>query len=135
MAISFDKLLGFTETALTLRARRMALIASNLANADTPNYKARDIDFRAVLGSELKNSTSGKLVRTDPRHLSSAPGGSGVDAPVLYRIPLQPSLDGNTVDTQLEQAQFSENAVRYQATLRFISGRFKGMMLALKGQD
>ena len=131
MPFSFDALLGSHEKALALRQQRMMLIAGNLANADTPGYKARDIDFAEA----LKSATSRNLPvhTTRPGHISPAPTLS-TQAALKYRIPQQAALDGNTVDMQAERARFADNAVRYQATLRFISGRFKGVIGALKGE-
>lgn len=130
MSLSFDKALGIHADALQLRSRRLELLASNLANADTPNYKARDIDFRAAL-SQAQGGGLG-LMRTHASHLPVQGGGIGGEP--LYRIPNQPSLDGNTVDAQLEKAAFSENAVQYQASLDFLNSRFRGLRTALKGE-
>ncbi len=109
-------------------SRRAEVLASNLANADTPGYKARDVDFRAVLGA----ARDGAQVRTNPRHMASGIGGSG--AALLYRYPQQPSLDGNTVEAPIEQAAFADNAMRYQASLRFLDGSVKSLLLAIKGE-
>jgi flagellar basal-body rod protein FlgB len=117
------------EIALQLRARRSELLSSNLANADTPGYKARDIDFRAVL-SEYQSQSGQGLQTTHPKHLGNGPLGQGE---ALYRVPTQPSVDGNTVDTQVEKAQFMENALRYQASLSFIEGRIKALRTAIRG--
>jgi len=129
--INFDSALGSHERALYLQARRAGVLASNLANADTPGYKARDLDFKAALSSARGSGVG--LAATHPGHLRPAgadlPGG-----PALYRSPTHSSLDGNTVDVQVEQAAFAQNAVQYQATLRFLSGRFKGMLNALREQ-
>jgi len=108
-------LFGIHAAALELRSQRMGLIASNIANAATPGYKARDIDFAAA----LKASQSGEK--------------SPADAVVLYRQPSMPSLDGNTVELANEQVAFSENAVGYSATLSFIRGRVENITRALKG--
>ncbi|WP_455234526.1 flagellar basal body rod protein FlgB [Thiogranum longum] len=131
MPISFDKALGSFPAHLSLYAERSRLLASNLANASTPNFKARDIDFRAVLNNAHGNLLS--LKTTSSKHLGGADSAIP-QSDLLYRIPTQPSLDGNTVDTQIEQAQFAENAVRYQTTLRFLSGKFQGLKLAIKGE-
>jgi flagellar basal-body rod protein FlgB len=130
---NLDDTLGIHEIALKLRAQRMELLSSNLANADTPNYKARDVDFRNVL-AEYQAETpaqSATLRTTNARHI----GGEG-EAQVgnaLYRNPLQPSIDGNTVDPQVEKAKFMENALQYQATLSFIDGRIKSLRKAIRG--
>ena len=131
MALSFDKALGIHAEALQLRAKRLELLASNVANSDTPNYKARDIDFRAAL-SHAGQSQGVGMARTHPSHMAA--GGAAGAAEVQYRVPSQPSLDGNTVDPQLEQAAFVENAVQYQASLDFLNARFRGLRNALKGE-
>jgi flagellar basal-body rod protein FlgB len=129
MAIGFDKALGNLPAHLSLYGERSSLLAANLANADTPGFKARDIDFRSVLakagGEELAMKT------THANHLGGSTAASNAD--LLYRIPIQPSVDGNTVDSQVEQAEFAQNAVRYQSTLTFLNGKFKGLKLAIKG--
>jgi flagellar basal-body rod protein FlgB len=130
MPINFDKALGSHETALMLQARRTGVLASNIANADTPNYKARDIDFKSIL--QNAQSSTLPLEKTQPGHISPSGMGAG-NVELKYRVPGQSSMDGNTVDLDREKAAFAENAVRYQATLNFLSGRFKGMMGALKG--
>jgi flagellar basal-body rod protein FlgB len=134
--MSLDSYLGVHSTALKLREQRTELLANNLANADTPGFKARDLDFRGALaaasgtgtGVTLANTASGTTIGT-----ARDVGGSN-EAFLKYRTPLAPSLDGNTVDTQLEQSAFAENAVRYQATLSFLSGRFRSLMTAITGQ-
>jgi flagellar basal-body rod protein FlgB len=130
MAISFDKALGSFPEHLKLYAERSSVLASNIANADTPGFKARDMDFRAMLASAGNQQLA--LTTTRGQHI----GGdvqSTMGRDLQYRYPLQPSLDGNTVDLQVEQSEFAQNAVRYQSTLRFLSGRFSGLMLAIKG--
>lgn len=133
MKSSLDQILGFHERALTLRAERQQLIASNIANADTPNYKARDIDFRAAMAAVQGGSgNSGAMVRTAAGHLSPA-GVSAAGSPLLYRSTVQASVDGNTVDMDVERAQFADNALRYEANLNFISGQIKSMLAAIQG--
>lgn len=132
MPLNIDSALGTLPEALVLRGRRSELIASNLANADTPNFKARDFDFRAAM--DKANGEQLAMRATQARHIAfsdtDGPGGM----PLQYRIPNQPSLDGNTVDGQVEQAAFAENAVNYQATLTFLSGRISGLLRAIKGE-
>lgn len=128
--------LGVHTAALKLREQRTELLANNLANADTPGFKARDLDFRGALAAATTTSTPGTLTTTAHGTnigTANAPDGAG-DAFMKYRTPLAPSLDGNTVDTQLEQAAFADNSVRYQATLNFLSGRFRSLMTAITGQ-
>lgn len=132
MSISFDKALGIHAEALQVRSRRLELLAANLANADTPNFKARDIDFRAAL-NDAGHGQALRMSRTNAGHLSSGAAGAGPEA--MYRVPTQPSLDGNTVDPQLEKAAFSENAIQYQASLDFLNARFRGLQTALRGNN
>ncbi len=127
--MDIDSALGIHAQALQWRARRLEVLASNLANAETPGYKARDLDFADAL--ETARRGRAVLAATDPRHLQPA----GSQAPALrYRIPAQPSLDGNTVDPDLEKAAFAEAVVRYQASLRFLDGKVKGLLRAIKGE-
>jgi flagellar basal-body rod protein FlgB len=131
MAISFDKALGDLPAHLSVYGQRSSLLASNIANADTPGYKARDIDFKAALSKAAGEQIS--LKTTSGNHIAgTGTGMSGLET--LYRNPTQPSLDGNTVDSQQEKARFTENAVRYQSTLTFLTGKFKGLKLAIKGE-
>lgn len=120
------------EQALNFRALRNEVLASNIANADTPNYKARDVDFAEA----LKSAQSGRLglAKTSGLHQE---GGSvrRIGANVMYRVPTQPSLDGNTVQTDVEQAAFAENAVQYRASLAFLDGTIRTLRYALKGGD
>jgi flagellar basal-body rod protein FlgB len=141
MALDLDSYLGVHAQALYIESRRTELLAANLANADTPGFKARDIDFKEALAaaSPIDGATSPapKLRATDVRHLNvgNAVGGISTEAGTLkYRVPLAPSLDGNTVDVQLEQAAFAENSVRYQATLTLLNMRLRGLMTAITGQ-
>jgi flagellar basal-body rod protein FlgB len=132
MSLNIDKHFGVHALAVQLRSQRTELLAANIANADTPGFKARDLDFQAVL---RRTAETGEGLRvTHERHLH-ANGATAGQAPVLYRVPTQPSLDGNTVDVQQEQAAFAENAVRYQASLEFLSGRVRGLITAIKGQS
>ena len=134
MSKFIDTALGIHPRAVALAARRMELIAGNMANADTPGYKARDIDFRATLQAELpSDSTPASVMRRTHALHQSGPDGSVPGEP-LYRIPNHPSLDGNTVDTQMEQAAFAEASVRYQASLDFLDARISGLRKALRGE-
>ena len=120
--------LGGYEQALITYGRRAEILASNLANADTPGYKARDVDFRSVLAT----ATPGTMQLTNERHMSARHNGASAD--LLYRSPYQSSSDGNTVETHIEQAAFADNAVRYQASIRFLGGSIKGLLTAIKGE-
>jgi flagellar basal-body rod protein FlgB len=126
--------LGVHAQALKVRSTRAELIANNLANADTPDYKARDIDFRAALANSGASSGGVQLATTRANHLGGTGLGAGGTAAEQYRVPLTPSLDGNSVDVQVEQAAFAENSVRYQATLTFLNSRLRGLMTAITGQ-
>jgi flagellar basal-body rod protein FlgB len=127
----FDNIFGIHEQALLLHGQRIGVLATNLANADTPNYKARDIDFSEVLAHT--DDASMPLRATQAGHIALddaewAPG------ELKYRNPYQASLDGNTVEMPVEQAAFSENNVRYQASLTFINQKIAEMQLAIVGQ-
>jgi flagellar basal-body rod protein FlgB len=128
-----DAALGIQPQAIEAGARRLELIAGNMANADTPGFKARDIDFRATMQSLLAGPEGGAttLRRTHAGH-QSEPGGA-LSAEPLYRVPNHPALDGNTVDTELEQTAFAEASVRYQASLDFLDARIQGLRKALRG--
>ena len=139
-----DNFLATHANALQLRARRTQILATNIANADTPNYKARDLAFAEVLRdtkssqSQIMDSrkklklTGGALHTTNAQHIAKS--SLSLNAPVLYRQPEEASLDGNTVDKDLEQGRFAENTVRYQASLEFINSRVSGLIRALKGE-
>lgn len=131
MPISFDSALGIHQQALALRSQRAEMLASNIANADTPGYKARDIDFKAAMES-VEAQTTGSLSRTNSKHIQISTAGS--NAEVMYRIPNQSSLDGNTVDGLVEKSAFADNALRYEASITFLDGKFRGLMAAIKGE-
>lgn len=134
MGFSIDDALGIHQQALLLRSRRAEVLANNIANADTPNYKARDLDFRAILSEEQgKSGDAGQLLVTNANHIRLNDFSSDSDD-LLYRVPLQPSLDGNTVDVQVEQAKYAENAMQYMASLNFVSGNIKGLLTAIRGE-
>ena len=116
-----DSLFGVHGAALEVRAQRMGVLASNIANASTPGFKAKDIDFKSALAQVEQTGDEGDA----PTDLSAS---------TLYRVPLQPSLDGNTVELNTEQTAFAENAVAYQTTLSFLNGRIAEVTRALKGE-
>lgn len=122
MRFNLDAYLGVHPDALAIASRRTELLAENLANADTPGFRARDIDFKSALASAQRG------------HAATGGVDHALQGSLKYRVPLAPSLDGNTVDPQLEQAAFAENAVRYQATLTFLNARFRSLMTAITGQ-
>jgi len=127
----FQHIFGIHEQALLLHGQRMSVIATNLANADTPSYKARDIDFSAVLSHTETAPLSMELTQSSHIPLSEDEMGA---ADLKYRNPYQASLDGNTVEMPVEQAAFSENNVRYQASLQFINLTIAELTLAINGQ-
>jgi flagellar basal-body rod protein FlgB len=135
MSISFDKALGISEQALKFRAQRAEVLANNIANADTPNYKARDLDFAAVLEQQSSKTSNGSfdLQRTDARHIDAS-GVSVADPSLMYRISTQPSLDQNTVDSQIEQSNYAQNSVDFQASFTLLNSKFKGLISALRGE-
>lgn len=134
MSSRIDNMLQFHQTALRLREARQELLASNIANADTPNYKAKDIDFASALQGALSGQTAKlPLVQTSPQHWGGTSGESVMGSPVMYRTVLQPSADGNTVDMDVERAQFADNALRYEASLKFVSDEVKDVLTALQG--
>ena len=135
----FDSL-AFNEQSLRLRAYRQQVLGSNMANADTPNYKARDIDFASVLRGHMTgvSPSGGRLALsvTASAHFRGASGAGlfGEPEELLYRQPLQPSLDGNTVDADTERAHFSQNAMMTQAAIEFFGGSIRSRVQAFTGQ-
>ena len=134
VASKIDNALSFQQQALGLRAYRQQVLAGNIANADTPNYKARDFDFTSALKEAVAGRGEGSLLvaRTNSAHLAGI-GESG-PARLMYRTPVQSSADGNTVEMDVERAQFSENAVRYEAGLTFITHQLKMLTAAMQAQ-
>ena len=129
--MSFDNFLGIHEQALKVRARRSEVLAANMANADTPGYKARDFDFNSLLRHEIHKQV--RLAATHSGHIRTDQG-LVASTEMKYRVPQQASVDGNTVEMEREQSAFSENAMRYQASLRFVDSKISGMLRAIKGQ-
>lgn len=125
----------YHQQALGLRQQRHKVLASNIANADTPGYKARDLDFASELKKAVsKGGASGQglsLARTSERHIAGQ-GASSVQSGLLYRVPDQPSLDGNTVDMDRERTAFADNSVRYQAGLTILNSRIQGLKNAMQ---
>ena len=122
-----NDIFGVHEKAMVLRQRRLALLGQNIANADTPHYKAKDIDFKKIMAKEtdlsIKLSQSGHMSGTSSRK-----------AGLVYRTPNNPSADGNTVELNYEQAQFGKESARYSATLQFLENRIGGIRRALRGE-
>lgn len=134
MIDKLDAALRFHQEALNLRARRQEVLSSNIAHADTPNYKARDFDFSASLTQAVergRQSQSMSLTTTSSRHLA---GEATVmnDAELLYRVPTQSSIDGNTVEMDVERINFADNAVRYESNLTVLSAQIKSMLSAIQ---
>ncbi|HEY3698075.1 MAG TPA: flagellar basal body rod protein FlgB [Spongiibacteraceae bacterium] len=142
MAISFKSALGIHEQALYLRSQRAEVLGNNLANVDTPNFKARDVDFSSLLDQAKQQTESSTAqatqfsastpLRTNSRHMSfeSASG----DSDLLYTEPSQPSIDGNTVEEHQEMARFAKNSMDFEASLYFLNSKFKGLQTAIAGQ-
>ncbi len=144
MPLDLNAYLGIEPDALKVYSQRAEVLAANLANADTPGYQARDIDFRAALASAGSQGDALQPATTNAKDVT-APSTAGGDASTTggsvsteqflkYRVPLAPSLDGNTVDSQMEEAQFAQNTVRFQATLTFLRNRFSELTTAIVGQ-
>ena len=127
--LSIEKHLSFHAASLGLRSRRNEILASNIANAATPNFKARDISFEEEI---RKHEKIGPLHTSHTRHYALASIHTGEET--LYRQPVSPSLDGNTVEMAVEQIEFSENVVRYQTSLTFLNNRISGLLSAIKGE-
>jgi flagellar basal-body rod protein FlgB len=131
-----DDYMRFNETALSLRSTRQSVLASNIANADTPNYKARDIDFSSALQSAMDVNKGGPLKTTAQKHYPMPPQGAGTLAdgtPLQYRGVVQGAVDGNTVDMDVERNQFADNALRYEAGVNFINSQIKGLLSVIQG--
>lgn len=131
MAISFDSALGIHDEALLFRARRAEVLSNNIANADTPNYKARDIEFAAAL--ESASQPRMKQIATSSSHNTELLS-PDLAADMMFRIPNQASVDGNTVELQQEMARYTENAMDYQASFQFLDKKISGLKSAIKGE-
>ncbi len=139
MIDKLDQAFRFHQNALSLRAERQQVLASNIANADTPNYKARDFDFRAALqgamGATGMADTPGMPAAVPhPQHLAAPAGSTPSGRQLQYRLPRQDNIDGNTVELDAERAQFADNALRYEASLSAINGRIKSLLAVIQGQ-
>ena len=122
-----DNVFGVHETAIGVRQRRLSLLGENIANADTPNYKAKDLDFKALINNERSMSTR-RTHESHTDHLGGAKNG------LVYRVPNNPAADGNTVELNYQQAQFGKESARYTATLQFLENRIGGIKRALRGE-
>ena len=132
-AINFANALGVHERALHLRTERSAVLANNLANAETPGFKARDFNFRDALQAAKADKQAMHMSRTHAGHIVSTVKNEGASVALSYRVPLQASIDGNTVDSQVESAAFARNALEFGASFRFLNGRFASLGKALSG--
>ena len=130
-----DEYMRFNEAALNIRSNRQQVLASNIANADTPNYKARDIDFSSALANAVQGGAKGGLATTAANHMTQAKDGAAMPdgTPLLYRNAAQGSVDGNTVDMDVERNQFADNALRYEAGITMINHQIRGMLTAIQG--
>lgn len=134
MQAQLETLLRFQHAALNLQARRQELLAANIANADTPHYKARDLDFSATLQAVLAHQRgASRMAVTQPAHFTGLPTPSTHAVP-LYRLEYQSAVDGNTVEMDVERAAFAESTLRKEASLRFINGTLQTMKTAISGQ-
>jgi flagellar basal-body rod protein FlgB len=132
MAINFNDALGTFESALKLRSQRAEILSSNLVNADTPNYKARDFDFHAALRNEMARNEA-RTAHPTSAHVTSNAGDDNSGLLLQYRTPAQPSVDGNSVDEHLEHAEFMENSLEFQTAFTLLNSRFKGLVSAIRG--
>jgi len=135
MSKEIDRMFSLHAAALSARGYRSQVLASNIANADTPGYQARDVDFKSALadavGVQAKDAPA--LVRTSSRHMTAGtPNATTPVGPLVYRTVTQASIDNNTVDVNIERAQFADNAMRYEASLTFINARIKSLMAAIQ---
>jgi flagellar basal-body rod protein FlgB len=144
MMNKLDAALNFHQTALRVRNQRQELLASNIANADTPQYKARDIDFKSAMQSALQQTTTGNtatsagaIQQTSTGHMNGQAGNGyvGSASDPLFRSVVQGSVDGNTVDMDVERNAYVDNGIRYEASLTMISGQIKKMLSAINGQQ
>ncbi len=136
MGISFDAALGIHQKAMLVRTQRAEVLANNIVNADTPNYKARDLDFKAMLGAAQSVDGGAKplaMQATTQGHMDGVIE-PGFAAELMFRQSLQPSIDGNTVDVQIEQAEYTKNAMDFQASFTFLNKKFQGLSKALRGE-
>jgi flagellar basal-body rod protein FlgB len=137
MAGKLDNALGFYENALRFRSQRQQLLASNIANADTPHYKAKDLDFGKAMQAAMVNSSAASsvtaLTQTNAGHLSATSSLPGVGAYVRLRAPTQNNMDGNTVDMDVERNAFTENALRYETGVTLVHNKIKDLLSVLQG--
>jgi len=136
VSINFEKALGSAERALVYRGQRAEVLSNNIANADTPNFKARDLEFSAVLASQTKRGLDSpfSLKTTNLKHIAANELASDIHSgALLYSTPNQPSIDQNTVDQQVEVAKYTENSIHFETAFTRLNGAFKGLLKALRG--
>jgi flagellar basal-body rod protein FlgB len=131
MSISFEAALGIHEKALRFRGERASVLADNLANADTPGYKAKDLDFKTALQSASKTYDRFSMQKTHVGHQYAV--GFSEEGDEFYRVPQQSSLDGNTVEDQIEHAEYMKNTLAFQASFQFLNSKFNGLRTAIRG--
>ena len=137
MSINFEKALGSAERALLFRSQRAEVLSNNIANADTPNFKARDLEFSAVLASQTTRGLNSpfSLKTTNIKHIAINESASdGQRDALFYSTPYQPSIDQNTVDQQVEVAKYTENSIHFETAFTRLNGAFKGLLKALRGE-
>lgn len=133
MAINFDSALGMREHAMRIRAERANVLSSNLANVDTPNFKARDIDFHNELNARMNTEMPSKVRATHANHVQMSEINDFTDSR-LYRTPSQPSIDGNSVEEHVENAEFMKNNLEFQVAFTMLNSTFKGLKKAIRGE-
>jgi flagellar basal-body rod protein FlgB len=136
MSINFDKALGISQQALNFRAQRAEVLANNIANADTPGYKARDMDFSEVLAAQAEKGSKGSFGMgvTNDRHIEAQGFDNLTDGTLKYRNSTSPSLDQNSVDAQIESSNYAQNAVGFNASFTLLNAKFKGLVSAIRGE-
>jgi flagellar basal-body rod protein FlgB len=132
MSISFENAVGMRATALGLRAERASVLSSNLANMDTPNFKARDINFQSEFAARMGSNSTVRLHGSNAGHMSFSNSASGTEQ--LYRTPTQPSIDGNSVEEHVEHAEFMKNNLEFQVAFTMLNSSFKGLTKAIRGE-
>lgn len=132
MSISFESALGIHEQALRFRGERASVLANNLANADTPGYKAKDLDFKSALAKVSQTTDRFSMQKTHTGHQMAF--GFSEEGDELYRVPQQASIDGNTVEDQIEHAEYMKNTLAFQASFQFLNNKFSGLRTAIRGE-
>ncbi len=134
MAFSTASMFGIHEHALKVRTQRAELLASNIANADTPGYKAQDLDFKSALKNAQESLSSGtNIARTNVKHIDI--GNIGTDSAIMFRQNYQPDTgDGNTVDVNIERMAYMQNTLEFQTTIEFLNGKINGLRKVIAGE-